>query len=130
MERFSKCHCKFWKYGVFNGAFHICPIFTKIFSCEIFHVFLDALLMMVIALSKFGWFKIYGLVYRVFYSVALVMLSELLHGSPSSITCQVGFRRACISFWLTKINIYLTSSVQNADLWTFCDHNEGIGWSR
>ena len=29
-------HGKFWKYGVFNGAFHICPIFTKIFSCEIY----------------------------------------------------------------------------------------------
>jgi hypothetical protein len=33
---------------------HICPIFTKGFSCEIFHVFLDALPMMVIALSNFG----------------------------------------------------------------------------
>jgi hypothetical protein len=42
------------KIWIFNGAFHIYPIFTKIFSCEIIHVFLDALLMMVIELSKFG----------------------------------------------------------------------------
>jgi hypothetical protein len=45
---------KFYKYGVFNGAFYICPIFTKIFSYDIFHVFLDALPMMVIILSNFG----------------------------------------------------------------------------
>jgi hypothetical protein len=42
------------KYGIFNGVFHICPIFIEIFSCEIFHVFLDALPMMVITLSNFG----------------------------------------------------------------------------
>jgi hypothetical protein len=40
--------------NVFNGAFHICPIFTKKISCKIFHVFLDTLPMMVIALSNFG----------------------------------------------------------------------------
>jgi hypothetical protein len=39
---------------VFSMRLHICPIFTKIFSCEIFHVFLDALPMMIIALSNFG----------------------------------------------------------------------------
>jgi hypothetical protein len=35
-------------------VFYICSIFIKIFSCEIFHIFLDALPMMVIALSNFG----------------------------------------------------------------------------
>ena len=30
---------KFLKYGVFNGVFHICPVFTKIFSCEYFMYF-------------------------------------------------------------------------------------------
>jgi hypothetical protein len=31
---------------------------------------------------------------------------------------------------LGPFNIYLTKSGQNADLWTFCDLNKGIGWSR
>jgi hypothetical protein len=66
-------HGKFWKFGVFNGVFHICLIFTKMFSCEIFHVFSNALQMIVIALSNFGWVKSYGLVYRVLYCVALVI---------------------------------------------------------
>ena len=44
----------FENFGVFNGAFHICPIVAKIFSCKIFHIFLDALPMMVITLSNFG----------------------------------------------------------------------------
>jgi hypothetical protein len=67
-------HGKFWKYGVFNGAFHICLIFTKISSYKIFHVYLDALPMMVITLSNFGWVKSYGLLCRVLYCAALVML--------------------------------------------------------
>jgi hypothetical protein len=27
-------------------------------------------------------------------------------------------------------NIRLTKSGQNADFWTFCDHDKGIDWSR
>ena len=35
-------------------CFTYVPIFTKIFSCEIFHVFLDVLPMMIIVLLNFG----------------------------------------------------------------------------
>jgi hypothetical protein len=28
------------------------------------------------------------------------------------------------------MNTYLTKYGKNADFWTFCNHGEGIGWSR
>jgi hypothetical protein len=59
---------------VFSMGHFICPIFTKIISCRIFHVFLDVLPMMVIALSNFGLVKSYGSICRVLYSDALGML--------------------------------------------------------
>jgi hypothetical protein len=50
--------------------------YVQLFSCETFHVFLDVLPIMVIALSNFGWVKSYGSVCRVLYYDALVMLWE------------------------------------------------------
>jgi hypothetical protein len=76
LGKIGHIHNKFWNYGVFNGAFHICPIFTKIFSCEIFHVFLDEIPMMVISLSNFGWVKSYGLVWCVCFNVLHWRCSE------------------------------------------------------
>ena len=47
--------------------------FHKIFSCEVFHVFLNGLPMMVIAHFDFEGVKSYGLVCCVLHCVALKM---------------------------------------------------------
>jgi hypothetical protein len=84
------------------------------------------------------WLRDLGWPYLFYKNKGFILISiylkKLLESKNVSNPGGQWLNECALSSWQTLIhnilNIYLTKSGQNAGFWTFCDHNEGIGWSR